>query len=242
MPEQAPSGPGPLIWVVILLAAIAGGVWGLPVGIAVFVGITILFVFIGFVLEKTQKSPGQRRIQQINDEYRRKHGEDLPPLTDEMRGVFDRMTGRQSQPSREDASTTQLHSHLPSHLVPPPGHELMVETALADMRQAINATPDLRSKLTVFVTRCFDNAFHCDPKAWGVRQAREEASSVFSGIVAGDSMTQLHEVAEEAVLLGYRAATPLDLFATMGQKPNDSWKPELQALVGRGKGCAKSVG
>lgn len=107
MAEQTPSGPGPLIWVVILAAAVAGGLWGIPAGVGVFVGVTILFVLIGAVLKQTQASPEQERIQQIRDEYRRKHGEDLPPLTDEMRGLFDRMTGRQPPPARTGASGSQ---------------------------------------------------------------------------------------------------------------------------------------
>ena len=57
MPEQAPSGPGPLIWVVILAAAVAGALWGIAAGIVVFFGVSILFIAIAFVLEKTLGRP-----------------------------------------------------------------------------------------------------------------------------------------------------------------------------------------
>ncbi|MCC7396439.1 MAG: hypothetical protein IT455_05170 [Planctomycetes bacterium] len=83
----------------ILAAAVAGALWGLLAGVGVFIGVTILFVVIGTVLQKTQVSPEQKRREQLRDECRRKYGDDLPPLTNELRGVFDRITGRQSPPS-----------------------------------------------------------------------------------------------------------------------------------------------
>lgn len=99
MPTQASSGPGPLIWVVILAAAVAGALWGILAAVGVFIGVTTLFVLIGVAIQKTQVSPEQKRRQQLRDDYRRRHGKDLPPLTDELREFFDRMTGRQSPPS-----------------------------------------------------------------------------------------------------------------------------------------------
>ena len=242
MPEQAPSGPGPLIWVVILSAAVAGALWGIPAGIGVFLGVTVLFILIGAVLAKTQKSPEHKRVQQLRDEYRRKYGEDLPPLTDEMRGVFDRMTGRQSTPSRAAArvSEPRATAHLPQRLVPPAGHHLPAAAALADMTDAIGAAPDTRTRVEVFITRCFDYAVHCDAREWGPPQAREHASRLFSATLPAEALSQLQAVADEAVRLGYRAATPLDLSVILGQQPNESWKSELQQLVGRGRNCAQT--
>lgn len=89
-----PSGPGPLIWVVVGFGVVAGLIWNAGVGIAVAVATTAIFWGIGNALMKSEERRRQRRRQELNDEYRRKYGTDLPAMTPELRGFFDRMTGR----------------------------------------------------------------------------------------------------------------------------------------------------
>lgn len=97
---NTPSGPGPLIWLVILFGAVAGLIWGIGIGISVAVATIVVFCIIGNVQMKSEERKRERRAQEIRDEYRRKHGRELPPLTDEVRGVFDRMMGRGDQPPK----------------------------------------------------------------------------------------------------------------------------------------------
>lgn len=223
----SPSGPGPLIWVVILLAAVAGAIWGIGTAIAVGVATTALLVLIGLALEQSEK---------------RKRAERMPPLTDEMRGVFDRMLGRgpQQDASRSsDAASPGLH--LPRRMVPPPGHHLKATVAASDMYTAIGATRDHADKAALLITRCFDLALHCDAREWGIGSAKDAASRVFGAILDQRKLSEMHAIAEEAVRLGYRAATPLDLEAIMGTKTDDSWRRELASLVARARTCARAA-
>jgi hypothetical protein len=137
--------------------------------------------------------------------------------------------------SRKESNTPVRDARLPRHLVPPPGHRLKVTTATADMYTAIEAAHELRDKAAVLITRCFENGLYCDGREWGPKDARAAARRVFQRRIDDQRLDALQIIAEEAVLLGYRAATPLDLSMIMGQSPNDSWKPELRALVARAR-------
>lgn len=222
----SPSGPGPLIWVVILLAAVAGAIWGVGTAVAVGVAVTALFVLIGLALEQSEK---------------RKRAQRMPPLTDEMRGVFDRMLGRglhQDAPGSGNAAPSSMH--LPRNMVPPPGHHLKASVAASDMYTSIGATRDQADKAALLITRCFDNALHCDAREWGIVSAKDAASKIFGAILDQSRLNEMHAVAEEAVRLGYRTATPFDIEVMLGTKTDDSWRPELASLVARARSCAQA--
>ena len=103
MSAKVPSGPGPLIWMVILFAAIAGGIWGIVAAVGVGVGVTVLFVLIGLALQKSADARRQTHTQSIQDALREKHGHQIPPQNDDIHGVFDRMNeltgGQQKEPT-----------------------------------------------------------------------------------------------------------------------------------------------
>jgi hypothetical protein len=66
MTNENTKGPGPLIWVVILLAAVAGGIWGIGAALSVGVATTALFTLIGMAMEKSA-SLKRQRIQSDSD-------------------------------------------------------------------------------------------------------------------------------------------------------------------------------
>lgn len=138
---------------------------------------------------------------------------------------------------RRGSDSTIKAAHLPGHLVPPPGHHLKATIATADMQAAIEAARDPADKATILITRCFENALHCDAREWNPASAKESVRLLFTGPIEQQALGELQLIAEEAVRLGYRAATPLDLEVIMGQKTNNSWRPELEALVARARSC-----
>lgn len=95
--QEAEKGPGPLIWVVIAFAAIAGALWGIGVAIAVGIATIAIFVLIGMGLERSAETQREAKLREIRDRFRARWGEDLPELTPEVRGVMERMLGRQPQ-------------------------------------------------------------------------------------------------------------------------------------------------
>lgn len=121
--------------------------------------------------------------------------------------------------------------------MPPPGHHLKVAIATTDMFAAIETALDPADKTAILITRCFGNALHCDAREWGLTSAKESVRQVFTGAIEEQALEELQLIAEEAVRLGYRAATPLDLEVIMGQKPNNSWRTALEALVARARNC-----
>lgn len=138
------------------------------------------------------------------------------------------------------AADSTKATHLPGHLVPPPGHHLKATIATTDMHAAIEAARDPADKATILIIRCFENALYCDAREWDLASAKESVRSLFTGSVEQQALGELQLIAEEAVRLGYRAATPLDLEVIMGQKPNNSWRPELEELVARARSCVAS--
>jgi len=128
-------------------------------------------------------------------------------------------------------------AHLPGHLVPPPGHHPKTTITTADIHTAIEAASDPADKATILITRSFENALYCDAREWDPASAKELVRRLFTGPVEQQTLEELQLIAEEAVLLGYRAATPLDFEVIMGQKPNNSWRPELDALIVRARSC-----
>jgi len=72
---------------------------------------------------------------------------------------------------------------------------------------------------------------------WGPEHAHEVTRKLFGALVDAPTLARLQKIAHEAVLLGYRAATPLDLEVVMGVKKDYSWVPELQALKERASEC-----
>lgn len=145
--------------------------------------------------------------------------------------------GSFSEESERNGTDSVNAEHLPGHLVPPPGHHLKAMIATGDMFAAIEAARDPEDKAAILITRCFDNALHCDAREWGPANAKESVMRAFTGPVEQQALGELLLIAEESVKLGYRAATPLDLEVIMGQKPNNSWRPELEALVARARSC-----
>lgn len=138
---------------------------------------------------------------------------------------------------RRGATTAVKGAHLPGHLVPPPGHNLKATIASADMYAAIEASRDSADKAVILITRCFDNALHCDALEWDLSSAKDSVTRVFSGQVEQEALGELQLIAGEAVRLGYRTATSLDLEVIMGMKPDNSWRPELEALLARARNC-----
>lgn len=158
----------------------------------------------------------------------------LPP---EIRAVFDRMLGRYSPQAPQSVGDAPAGLHLPRHLVPPPGHHLKATVATGDMLTAINSARDPADKAAIFITRCFDNALHCDAREWSIESAREAAERIYSARIARNKLDEMQMIAEEAVRLGYRAATPLDLDVMLGTKADSSWQRDLATLVARARRC-----
>jgi len=161
----------------------------------------------------------------------------LPP---EMRAVFDRMLSRHSKQAPRSGGDDSSGLHLPRHLVPPPGHHLKAAVATGDMFTAIDSASDPADKAAIFITRCFDNAVHCDAREWSIENAREAAGRVFSARIARTKLDEMKMIAEEAVRLGYRAATPLDLEVTLRTKADSSWQRDLVTLVARARSCTQA--
>lgn len=159
------------------------------------------------------------------------------PAQDEIHGVFDRMLGRDSLQAPQSGGDAPSGLHLPRHLVPPPGHHLKAAVATGDMFTAIDSARDPADKAAIFITRCFDNALHCDAREWSIESAREAAVRVFSARIARNELDEMQMIAEEAVRLGYRAATPLDLEVMLGTKADSSWQRDLASLVARARRC-----
>lgn len=148
--------------------------------------------------------------------------------------------GSFSEESEHNGTDSTVNAeHLPGHLLPPPGHHLKATIATSDMLAAIEAVHDPADKAAILMTRCFDNALHCDAREWGPASAKESVRQVFTGAIEEQALGELQLIADEAVRLGYRAATPLDLEVIMGQKPNNSWRPELEALVARARSVVR---
>lgn len=161
-----------------------------------------------------------------------------PAQKDEIHGVFDRMLGRDFQQTPRSGGDIPSGLHLPQHLVPPPGHQLKVAVATGDMFSAIDSARNPADKAVIFITRCFDNALHCDAREWSIESAREAAGRVFGAWLARTKLDEMQMIAEEAVRLGYRAATPLNLDVMLGSKADSSWQRDLAKLVARARGCA----
>lgn len=94
MSQETDSGPGPLKWVVIIGSVVSGFIWGWMAMFVAFVVIIAVLFMIGSMLQKSNDERLQRRDRQLNDDFRSKYGYDIPPLTDDIRQVFDRMSGQ----------------------------------------------------------------------------------------------------------------------------------------------------
>lgn len=159
------------------------------------------------------------------------------PVQDEMHGVCDRMLGRESQQAPQSGDDVPSGWHLPRHLVPPPGHHLKAAVATGDMFTAIDSARDPADKAAIFITRCFDNALHCDAREWSIKSAREAAERVFSARIARTKLDEMQMITEDVVRLGYRAAMPLDLEVMLGTKADSSWQRDLATLVAKARRC-----
>lgn len=158
-------------------------------------------------------------------------------LAPEFRAVFARMLGRDSPQAPQSDGDAPLALHLPRHLVPPPGHQLKAAVATGDMFTTIDSAREPTDKAAIFITRCFDNAIHCDAREWSMESAREAAEHVFGARIARNKLDELKIIAEEAVRLGYRAATPLDIEVILGTKTDRSWQRDLAILVAKAGRC-----
>ena len=141
---------------------------------------------------------------------------------------------------RRPSISEKASVHMPSYMIPPYGSMLDTAFAVADMRKSLDMTSDLGLRIEIFVTRCMDNAIYCDPVKWGQAEARSEARRAFGSVFPPHVVAQLEDIADAAVLVGYRAATPLDVRVIMGQKPNDAWVLELRVLVAKARQAVHS--
>lgn len=147
----------------------------------------------------TRTSAPAERLRELQEEYRRHQGRELPPPTDDVRRMMDRMTNR-TAPSTASATRSDT---------------------------------DWATQAQLVINACFQSAMISPPREWNAARARWEARQVLGGYLDPSRSAQIEEIAVEAVLLGYRAATPLDLDVIVGSKPNDSWKSEIEALLAR---------
>lgn len=230
MIQETTSGPGPLIWVIIIGAIISGFLWGWMAMFAAITIITISLLLIAKYLETSNRQNQLKIHQRHNDEFKAKYGYDLPPLTDEMQEVFDRMLGI-SPPKSNINTRSSDKTHIPDRLIPPTGATLRIEDALSDMNIAINERGSQTEKLKIFITRCFENAIYCSPQEWGKQQAYDATTLHFSRSLSESGLSKIKHIAGEAVLLGYRTATPLDLEVFLGMKKDNSWEKELDNLI-----------
>lgn len=132
-----------------------------------------------------------------------------------------------------------VSSHLPSHLIPAPGHQLKVSVATTDMYAVIDLATDKGDKAALFITRCFDNAVYCDAREWHPASARAVALRIFGPEIGPHKVEQMQSIAGDAVRLGYRAATPLGLDLIFGAKRDNSWQEDLGLLIARARACAE---
>jgi hypothetical protein len=107
------------------------------------------------------------------------------------------------------------------------------------MYAVIDLAKDKDHKASLFITRCFDNALYCDAREWHPTSAREAALRVFGPEIGQDKIGEMQSIAEDAVRLGYRAATPLDLDVIFGVKPDNSWQQDLALLIAKARACMK---